>query len=233
VTDQQTKFEGWAVVELFGHQREIGFVTTQYYGSAAMFQLDVPEREAREWELDSPQAGTKVKKAAAAGRTRLINPSAVYALNPCTEEAAKRAIERNDGRTIQLASFPEGQQAEPALPTASDQDAIRDDVEAADRRVDERPASFSEGSGRHRRRLHGHHHPSLPCRQSRFCAARLSQYRIRRPALEDFMAERYIKTRDQQVHIKKTGSAGASNETGREGNAECHGSAKAAAAPSS
>jgi hypothetical protein len=133
--DQQTKFEGWAVVELFGHQREIGFVTTQYYGSAAMFQLDVPEREAREWELDSPQyidgrlapAGTKVKKAAAAGRTRLINPSAVYALNPCTEEAAKHAIERNDGRTIQLASFPEGQQAEPALPTASGQDFDVDD----------------------------------------------------------------------------------------------------------
>src|ERR1700687_5789696 len=99
--ENQAKFEGWAVIELFGHQREAGFVTTQYYGNAAMFQLDVPELPEREWTIERPEwssdgmipAGSTVKKEAIAGRTRLINPSAVYALNPCNEEAARKAIE--------------------------------------------------------------------------------------------------------------------------------------------
>ena len=32
------RFEGWALIELFGHGHEAGFVTTQYYGDKAMFQ---------------------------------------------------------------------------------------------------------------------------------------------------------------------------------------------------
>ncbi len=32
---QTSKFEGWAVVELFGHSREAGYVTTDYFGSGA------------------------------------------------------------------------------------------------------------------------------------------------------------------------------------------------------
>jgi hypothetical protein len=30
--EQQATFEGWAVVELFGHSREIGYVKTEYFG---------------------------------------------------------------------------------------------------------------------------------------------------------------------------------------------------------
>lgn len=118
----QAKFEGWAVIELFGHQREAGFVTTQYYGNAAMFQLDVPELKEREYVLERPEwgpdamipAGSTVKKEAVPGRTRLINPSAVYALNPCTEEAVRKALDSGAKREIKLVKLAEGKQLTPA-----------------------------------------------------------------------------------------------------------------------
>jgi hypothetical protein len=115
--DTQAKFEGWAVIELFGHQREAGFVTTQYFGNAAMFQLDVPELPEREWVLERPDwvnnqlapKGSKVRKEAKPGRSRLINPSAVYALNPATEEAVCKALD-NGSREIKLVELPESKQ---------------------------------------------------------------------------------------------------------------------------
>lgn len=104
------KFEGWAVVELFGHQREVGFVTTQYFGDKAMFQLDVPELPERELEIKRPQylgstfapAGTKVSKAAIPGRSRLISPGAVYALNPCSQDFAMQALDEMTAREIKI-----------------------------------------------------------------------------------------------------------------------------------
>ena len=42
------QFEGWAIVELFGHQREIGYVTTRYFGTAGreIVILEVPAQKA-------------------------------------------------------------------------------------------------------------------------------------------------------------------------------------------
>jgi len=54
MSEQVAKFEGWAIVEMFGHGREIGYVTTQYFGSACLFQIDVPELPERERTLRRP-----------------------------------------------------------------------------------------------------------------------------------------------------------------------------------
>jgi hypothetical protein len=124
----QAKFEGWAIVELFGHQREAGFVTTQYYGNAAMFQLDVPELPEREYILeradwvgnDLVPIGSTVKKEAVAGRSRLINPSAVYALNPCDEAGVRKALETGARREIKLVKLAEGKQLVAAGTEADD-----------------------------------------------------------------------------------------------------------------
>jgi hypothetical protein len=109
---KQTAFEGWAVVELFGHAKEIGFVTTQYFGTACLFQIDVPEMPDREFTLQAPQwlehegrtvmapEGTKVKRAATAGRSRLVGPGAIYSMTPCSQEAAMIAIERMQPRPL-------------------------------------------------------------------------------------------------------------------------------------
>lgn len=53
--DPQNRFEGFAVVELFGHAKEIGFVTTEYYGTAAFFRVDTPELPERDFVLESPE----------------------------------------------------------------------------------------------------------------------------------------------------------------------------------
>lgn len=114
----QAKFEGWAIVELFGHQREAGFITTQYFGNAAMFQLDVPELVERDYILEKPEwgkegmipAGSTVKKEPIPGRTRLINPSAVYALNPCDEAGVRKALETGARREIKLIKLADGKQ---------------------------------------------------------------------------------------------------------------------------
>lgn len=119
----QAKFEGFAVVELMGHQREIGFVTTEVYGQAVMFRIDTPELDDREYVLESPEyidgrlapKGTTVKRKAVEARSRLVSPGALYAINPCTEEAARAAIERTTHRPLMLVSLPEGAKLGPAV----------------------------------------------------------------------------------------------------------------------
>jgi hypothetical protein len=109
----QSNFEGWAVVELFGHQREVGFVTTQCFGAAVLFRIDTPELPEREYILQRPTyahietptpnssttkwcpEGSKVRRQAVPARTKLVGPSAIYAMTPCTEATAMMAIERS------------------------------------------------------------------------------------------------------------------------------------------
>jgi hypothetical protein len=103
---QSSNFEGWAVVELFGHQREVGFVTTQVFGAAVLFRIDTPELPEREYTLERPEQvkqgnshlwgtiGSKVKRESVPAKTKLVGPSAIYAMTPCTEQTARMAIER-------------------------------------------------------------------------------------------------------------------------------------------
>jgi hypothetical protein len=115
--NQQSKFEGWAIVELMGHQREIGYVTTEYYGAACLFRVDVPDLPEREFILTRPQwndgdrlnIGTKVRRAAVAGRSRLLGVGSLYAVNPCTEEAARVAIEEGVARPLIVLELPKGE----------------------------------------------------------------------------------------------------------------------------
>jgi hypothetical protein len=124
---QQAKFEGWAVVEMMGHQREIGYVTTEYYGAAAMFRVDAPAIAEREFELKRPDyaggkyvpAGTKVKRLAIPAKTRLVAPGSLYAITPCTEETAMKAIEEMVPRALILLDIP-ADSSQPAL-VAGDQ----------------------------------------------------------------------------------------------------------------
>jgi len=62
------KFELFAIVELFGHQKMAGKVSEQSVGASTFIRIDVPE--------------TKQQPAF----TRFVNPTAVYAINPVTKE---------------------------------------------------------------------------------------------------------------------------------------------------
>lgn len=112
----QSTFSGWCVVELFGRQTEIGYVTTDSFGDAVMFRIEIPPLTEREYALTEPQyvgstwmaAGTKVRRPAVPGRSRLVSPGAVYSLNPCTEEAALAALERTSPRPLIAIDVPAG-----------------------------------------------------------------------------------------------------------------------------
>ena len=124
-------FEGWAIVELMGHQQEIGFVTTEAYGQAVLFRVDTPELPEREFVLTQPEwdgetlpAGSKVKRSGSPARTRLIAPGSLYAINPCTEEAAREALESRVHRKLILIEKPA--KAVPALAASRDYDPVDD-----------------------------------------------------------------------------------------------------------
>ncbi len=136
----QTEFSGYAVVELFGHGREVGFVKSVYFGTACMFQVDIPALAEREYELTEPQyvghvwmaKGTKVRRPAVSGRSRLVSPGAVYSLNPCTEEAALAALEATSARPLIAIDIPAALIAasEPDEPDDDEDDPYEDDEEA-------------------------------------------------------------------------------------------------------
>jgi hypothetical protein len=133
---KQAAFEGWAIVEMMGHRKEIGFVTTQAFGQAVLFRVDVPELPEREYVLDSPEyarangererwcpIGTKVKRSSSPSRSCLVAPSSLYAINPCSEEAAMLAIERSIHRPLIALEIP----PQAALPPAPDAEEWEDD----------------------------------------------------------------------------------------------------------
>lgn len=111
---KQSTFEGWAVIEMMGHRKEIGFVTTQAFGQTVLFRVDAPELPEREYALEMPEyaggrycpIGTKVKRQATPASSCLVAPSALYAINPCSEEAAMAAIERGIARPLIILELP-------------------------------------------------------------------------------------------------------------------------------
>lgn len=135
---KQAAFEGWAIVEIFGHQKAIGFVTTEAYGSAVLFRVDTPELPEREYTLPRPQytsdgdgskewtpAGAKVKRLAAQASSQLLGPGSIYRLIPCTEDAARIAIEELISPPLILLELPP--KAEPPKVTWPDTDAEQEE----------------------------------------------------------------------------------------------------------
>lgn len=124
--DGNKSFEGWAVVELFGHSREAGYVTTEYFGTGALFRIEVPELPERDVTLTRPEwidgklagIGSKLLRSKVQGRTRFIGTSAIYAMNPCTQEAAMKAIEAMAQREVKVIEMVERQ---PQLATGEEE----------------------------------------------------------------------------------------------------------------
>lgn len=130
---QQARFDGWAIVDVMGHQRYVGYVTTEAYGQAVLFRIDVPPLEERERVTKRPgylddrycPAGTTVKEGAVAGYTKLVGSGSIYTISPCTKEAALAAVEDMQARPLMSIALP----PESALPPASDG---HDDVDDQD-----------------------------------------------------------------------------------------------------
>lgn len=82
-----TKFEEWAVLELFGHQRLAGMVTEVQLGGASFVRVDVPKDED-----DGKKKGWKL--------TKMYNPSAIYSITPTTEATARLVARSVSGEPV-------------------------------------------------------------------------------------------------------------------------------------
>lgn len=114
VAPEQNRFDGWAIVDVLGHQRYVGYVTTETYGQVVMFRIDVPRLDARERVTVKPEyidgtfmtVGTIVQEDAVEGYTKLIGAGSIYSITPCTEEAALAAVEAVQPRPLMSAQLP-------------------------------------------------------------------------------------------------------------------------------
>lgn len=120
--EQHPPFESWAIVEMLGHKKLAGFVTEQSIAGAALIRVDVPATpEDTRFNTTYP---------ATAEYSKLIGVGSIYAITPCTEDAARRAareLERyNDPLPV---SIPEQRR----LATATvDADTVEADDEGFD-----------------------------------------------------------------------------------------------------
>ncbi len=78
------KFDSWAVVELFGHQKIAGRVTEQSIGGSSFVRVDVPAVN------DTPEF------------TKLFGDKAIYSITPCSEEFARLAAGRIQAQPVSV-----------------------------------------------------------------------------------------------------------------------------------
>jgi hypothetical protein len=126
MTDQQSSFEGFAILEIFGHQKYAGYVKTEYFGSECMLRLDIPPLQERERvtkggcyvlehrdgqgnELRSwVPPGSTVKEIATDGYSKMFGVKAIYSMTPCDEKACLAAVAELQPRPLMLVKLPEG-----------------------------------------------------------------------------------------------------------------------------
>jgi hypothetical protein len=123
MSENQAEFNGWAKVEVMGHQSHVGYVTTEAYGQAVMFRIDRPAIAEREETLESSEwvdavrcpKGTIVKRGPIEPLSVLVGSGSIYRIIPCTEAAAIKAIESGERRPLMLVRLPESAQVAGAV----------------------------------------------------------------------------------------------------------------------
>ena len=97
--NEETKkvFEGWAIVELFGHAKIAGMCSEQPLAGTNMLRVDVPA-------INDQQA-----------YTRFFGGSAIYSITPTDRETAMIALQRISSRPVAHWIVPD----RPALPEPS------------------------------------------------------------------------------------------------------------------
>jgi hypothetical protein len=132
-------YEGWALVEIFGHQQFSGYVTTKTYGAAVMFEVQVPElpektigpfqtREYNSRWCGYLEPGDTLIFEKVPGFTKIFGVGAIYCLTPCTEANARAAHDARTSRPVKRI------EAAKQLPPAPEPDATPAKVATTRRR---------------------------------------------------------------------------------------------------
>ncbi len=89
------KFEGWAIVEIMGHQTYSGFVSEQVIGGAALVRVDVPGAPITDGD-------GKIVGEQDGAFTKMFGLASIYCITPVAEEFARRAIARTYSKPVSL-----------------------------------------------------------------------------------------------------------------------------------
>jgi hypothetical protein len=73
---QDTDYEGWGILELMGHRKLAGKLSTQKVAGASFLRIDIPARKDTAIETEFVS-------------TQFVNPTSIYAMHPTTEEVAR------------------------------------------------------------------------------------------------------------------------------------------------
>lgn len=112
-----SKFDQYCIIELFGHNRIAGRVTEQTIGGQSFVRVDVPETKKR------------------AAFTRFFGNGAIYSITPVSEEIALLAAEQLWAEPVTVYIAPQNRQ----LPSSNDDADEDDDWESNDRETDDWP----------------------------------------------------------------------------------------------
>jgi hypothetical protein len=82
--DAPKELKSWALVELFGHQRIVGYLSQQSFGTCVLFRVDVP---------DLTSSGKVIRE----GFTRYFGLSSIYSITPISEEMVRKLLPSIDG----------------------------------------------------------------------------------------------------------------------------------------
>jgi len=84
VSETNENFDSWAVVEVMSHSRYAGRVTEQAIGGCAFVRVDVPAVDGR------------------LPFTKLLGQGSIFAITPCTEEAARNVAANSYAKPIEI-----------------------------------------------------------------------------------------------------------------------------------
>jgi hypothetical protein len=84
VHEPSSELKSWALIELFGHQRIVGFLSQQTFGTGVLFRVDVPDL-------------TRDGKTIRVGFTRYFGLSAIYSITPVSEDIVRELLPSIDG----------------------------------------------------------------------------------------------------------------------------------------
>lgn len=97
--EQGQQFEGWAIVEIMGHQKVSGYVTTVAYGSVVMFKVLQTAVDPVEEVLTERgwfgghgylEAGSVIRRSRKQAETQ-VGANSIYRLTRCTEQQANES----------------------------------------------------------------------------------------------------------------------------------------------
>lgn len=96
-SEQQPELKAWSLVELFGHQRIVGWVTVDPIDFPGMVRVDVPDL-LKDGKVERP------------GFTRYFGRSALYSVTPISEQSVRELLPHINGhpaRPVELRGWDE------------------------------------------------------------------------------------------------------------------------------